>query len=119
MSNGENDIKDFITTLNLKLSYENYDELIIIPKEYMKIISDKYEHIGKKYAGHISELVIKIKELEDKYEKQELKHKYGNQALIFEKEKLNNELELQKEKYEHLLLKKDFELLKLQSQNIN
>jgi hypothetical protein len=67
----------------------------------MKIISEKYEHIGKKYSGHISELVIKIKELEDKYEKQELKHKYENQIIIFEKEK-----------YEHLLLK-------LQSQNIN
>jgi len=119
MSNGENDIKDFITTLNLKLSYENYDELIIIPKEYMKIISEKYEHIGKKYSGHITELVIKIKELEDKYEKQELKYKYENQTLIFEKEKLNNELELQKEKYEHQLLKKDFELLKLQTKILN
>ena len=115
ISNGENDIKDFMKALNLKLSYENYDELIIIPKEYIKIISEKYEYIGKKYAGHITELIIKIKELEDKYEKQELKHKYEIQTIIYEKEKLNNDLELQKEKYEHQLLKKDFELLKLQN----
>jgi hypothetical protein len=114
ISNGEVDIKDFIIALNLKLSYENFDELIVIPKEYNKMIAEKYDHIGKKYAGHISELITKIKELEDKNEKQELKHMYEIQKITYEKDKLNNELELQKEKYEHKLLQKDFELLKIQ-----
>ena len=119
ISNGENDIKDFILALNLKLSYENYDELIVIPKEYIKIISEKYDHIGKKYSGHISELITKIKELEDKYEKQELQHKYEIQTIKYEKDKLNNDLLLQKEQYEHQLLKKDYELLKIQKNNVS
>ena len=118
ISNGETDIKNFMTALNLKLVYENYDELIIIPKEYMtqRVIAEKYEHIGKKYSGHISELITKIKELENQNEKQELTHNYEIQKILHEKDKLLNEIELQKEKYEHQLLKKDYELLKIQNQ---
>jgi hypothetical protein len=94
--------------LNLKLSYEKEDELIVVPKEYMKIISEKYDHIGKKYSGHVSELITKIKDLEDKYEKQELKHNNELQTVMYEKE-------LQKHQYENELLKKDYEILKLQT----
>jgi len=116
ISNGEMDIKEFIQALQLKLSFENYDELIVIPKEYIKMIAEKYEHIGKKYSGHISELITKIKELENQNEKQELSHNYEIQKIMHEKDKLLNEIELQKEKYEHQLLKKDYELLKIQNQ---
>lgn len=59
--------------------------------------------------GHISELITKIKELEDKYEKQSLVHE-------LELEKVKHNLEFSKEKYDHELLKKDFEIMKLQMQ---
>ena len=110
ISNAENDIKNFIDCLNLKFNYSNEEEIIIIPNDskYLKLISEKYEHIGKKYAGHISELISRIKELENYIEKQELKYN-------LEKEKLLSDLNLQKEKYEHELLKKDYKLLQYQS----
>ena len=78
------------------------NELIIIPNKFMNLISEKYEYIGKKYSGHISELITKIKELENNLEKQ---------SLIYEKEKILLEYNLQKEKYEHELLKKNYEIL--------
>lgn len=102
ISLGENNIKSFINSLNMKLQYNNEDELIIIPNKFMNLISEKYEYIGKKYSGHISELITKIKELENNLEKQ---------SLIYEKEKILLEYNLQKEKYEHELLKKNYEIL--------
>jgi hypothetical protein len=108
ISTGENDMKEFINSLELKMTYNNEEELIIIPNKFLKIIAEKYEHIGKKYSGHISELITKIKELEDIIEKQELKHNLEKQTLI-------HNLDLQKEKYQHELLKKDYEILILQN----
>jgi len=45
-------------------------------------------NILEKNIQDTSELVIKIKELEDKYEKQELKNKFENQIIIFDKRKI-------------------------------
>lgn len=69
ISTAERDIKEFIENLNLKFIYENEEELIVIPSGYVKMIIDKYEHIGKQYSGHISELITRIKELEVYIEK--------------------------------------------------
>jgi hypothetical protein len=109
MSNAETDIKDIMVAFKIKLNYDNEDELVIIPKELMKIVERHYELIGKNYMGHISELITRIKELEDKYEKQLLTHQ-------IELEQVKHNLELSKEKYDHELLKKDFEIIKLQMQ---
>jgi hypothetical protein len=106
ISKGETDIKQIMEAFNVKFNYKNYDELVIISKDLLKIVQKQYEQIGKSYMGHISELVTKIKELEDKYEKQELKHQ-------LELDKVKYNLELQKEKYENELLKKEVEILKL------
>jgi hypothetical protein len=110
ISSAENDIKNFIECLGLKFNYNSEEEIIIIPNDvkYLKLISEKFDHIGKKYSGHITELIMKIKDLEGFIEKQELKHN-------FEKDKLLSDLVLQKEKYEHELLKKDYKLLKYQN----
>lgn len=109
MSNAETDIKDIMMAFKINLNFDNEDELVIIPKELIKIVERHYELIGKNYMGHISELITRIKELEDKYEKELLKHE-------LELEKVNHNLELQKEKYENQLLKKDLENIKLQIQ---
>jgi len=71
------------------------------------LVQKQYEQIGKNYMGHISELITKIKDLEDKYEKQELNHK-------LELLSVNHKLELQKEKYENELMKKELAIMKLQ-----
>jgi hypothetical protein len=103
MSNAEKNIKDFLVSLKTKFYFTNEDELVIIPKELMKIVEKQYEFIGQNYMGYISELITKIKYLEDKYEKQQLLH----------------ELELLKEQNLNKLLKKDIEIKLLEEQNTN
>ncbi len=63
MLNAETDIKELFSSLNLKLDFNSFYELVIVQNVYNKIVSEKYNHIGKKYAGHISELITKIKNL--------------------------------------------------------
>jgi hypothetical protein len=112
ISSGENDIKLFFDALKIKLDYENNDELVIIPKNLIILVEKQYQQIGKNYMGHISELITKIKELEDKYEKLSLTHQIELQNVKFQNE-------IQKEKYEKELLKKDIEIMKIQLSNFN
>uniref|UniRef100_A0A6C0H908 Bro-N domain-containing protein n=1 Tax=viral metagenome TaxID=1070528 RepID=A0A6C0H908_9ZZZZ len=109
LSNAENDIKYFFTVLNLKLNYENCNEIVIIPQNLLKIVSDKYNHIGKQYAGHIDELNIKIKDLENELLKEKYineldkeKHKNEMKDKELEIEKCKNELEKEQHKNEIL-----------------
>jgi hypothetical protein len=112
MSSAEIDIKDFMLAFKTKFIFENEDELVIIPKELMKMVERQYEFIGKSYMGYISELIIKIKDLQDKNEKQELNHQLELIQERFEKQKLNHQLELSAKKYENLELNHQLELIK-------
>ena len=106
MSQAESDIRLFMTGLKLNHDYGNDEELVIIPKNLNKLVEHQYSMIGKNYMGHVSELITKIKELEDKYEKILLTHKI----------ELQNETharDIQREKYENELLKKDIEIMKI------
>lgn len=114
ISKGESDIRLFMNALNINLNYENMEELVIIPKELITLVQKQYEMIGRNYMGHISELVTKIKELEDMYEKQQLNHTIEMQKVEHNNIILQNKLEMQKEKYEHELLKKEVEIMKMQ-----
>jgi hypothetical protein len=106
VSKAESDIRLFMTGLKLNHDYGNDEELVIIPNNLNKLVEHQYTMIGKNYMGHVSELITKIKELEDKYEKILLTHKI----------ELQNETharEIQREKYENELLKKDIEIMKI------
>jgi hypothetical protein len=127
MSNAETDINDIMMAFKIKLDYYTEDELVIIPKELIKIVERHYELIGKNYMGHISELITKIKELEIKYERQSITHEIelekvkhqselSTEKIKHQSENFKHQLELSTEKYEHELLKKDFEIMKLQMQ---
>jgi hypothetical protein len=94
ISSGENDIKNFFNALKVNLNYENNDELVIIPKNLISLVEKQYQLIGKNYMGYISELITKIKELEEK-----------NNILL-----LNHHIELQFEKHASELKNKDIEL---------
>ena len=111
MSNAETDIKELFSSLNLKLDFESFDELVIVPNVYNKIVYEKYNHIGKKYAGHISELITKIKDLEEQNQKLELNHKI--ELCEYEKnlQKEQYEKNLQKEQYENKLKDSQLEML--------
>lgn len=97
LSQAENDISDFMKFSNFKIQYVNNEEIVVIPKEHIKIVEKQYQQISKSYMGHVTELVNQIKELSTQNELQ----------------KLTYENELQKERYEKELLKKDVEILKL------
>lgn len=106
-STAEANIRTLMTSYNIQLEYEDEDELVVIPKELMKIIEDYYGFVAKKYAGHISEFITQIKDFE--YEKRELeqKHKFLEQTYVFK---------LAEAKHENEMLKKDNQILQLQLQ---
>jgi hypothetical protein len=118
MSNAETDIKDLMLGFKIKLNFENEDELIIIPKELIRIVERQYEVIGKSYMGHISELITKIKELKENNDKQLLKHELEllNSRHELESQNSKYNLDLQSSKHENILLNKDLEIIKLQIQ---
>ena len=95
MSNAETDIRDYMIGFETKFEFNKEDELVIIPKNFVKMVERQYELIGKSYMGHISELITRIKNLEDKLEKQSLQH----------------QIELQNEKHKIELQSKDLQLL--------
>ena len=118
MSSAETDIRDFMQAFKTKLDFDNEDELVIFPKELMKLIDQQYEFIGKKYMGHISELITRAKELEDKNDKQLLGHRIemADIMLKLSDEKHKNEMkdkdiELSNERHKNEIKDKDIELL--------
>ena len=106
MSKAETDLKDAFGGFGLMFEHAQYDELIIFNMKKMKLIKKQFEQIGTSYIGHISELVIKIKNLENAMELEKEKHKNE-----LEKEKHKNEL--LKEQHEVALLRKELEISKL------
>lgn len=74
ISKAETDIKDFMSIFNTKFNFDKEDELVIIPKELMKMVDRQYELIGKSYMGHISELITKIKDLNHQLEILNINH---------------------------------------------
>jgi len=95
ISNAETDIREYMVGFETKFDFDKEDELVIIPSKLLKMVERQYELIGKSYMGHISELITRIKELEDKLEKQTLQH----------------QIELQNEKHKIELQNKDLQLL--------
>jgi hypothetical protein len=61
ISNAETDIRDYMIGFETKLNFDKEDELVIIPKNMVKMVEKQYELIGKSYMGHIAELITKIK----------------------------------------------------------
>jgi hypothetical protein len=104
MSKAESDVRSCMVALDSHLEYKNEKELVVLTNEYFKIVQMQYENVASKYMGHISELIAKIKEME-------------NQLQLAEKDKTilkeQHKNELQQKEIE--LLKKDLEIAKLSS----
>jgi hypothetical protein len=82
MSNAESDIRTFMTALNITYKFEEYKEIVIIPKHLINLVEKQYQQIGKSYMGHIAELITRIKDLE-----YELAMKDTKMELLTEKHK--------------------------------
>lgn len=120
-------VKPFINCATDKLfilqmgSIEKKEELIssvlgINAKMIQPNVKRKYEISNKSYIDQISNLINKIKELENKNDKQLLKHELELQKYKYALELQNNkyELNLQNEKYEDDILIKNIEIINLQ-----
>ena len=95
--------------------YNNETELVIIPNSVNELVEHHYDMIGKKYMGHVSELITKIKELEDKYEMILLTHQIEIQKKDAEmKDKVielkDKDAEIIREKHEKEILQLKLEL---------
>ena len=102
----ETNIKDYLHQYLYK--YESYNELIIINPKLIKNIKNQYDMIQNKYSGHIKELLLQIKELENKLSLTEATIKMNNL-------KYENELNEYKHKNDILILQHKNEL---QNKNI-
>ena len=113
MSNAETDIKDYMICFEIKFEFDKEDELVIIPKKLLKMVDKQYELIGKSYMGHISELITKNKDLDDKLIKQTLQHQteLQNEKHKTELQNEKHKNELQNEKHRNELQNKDLQIL--------
>jgi hypothetical protein len=107
MAEAEKSIKDYVNDFNLGLKYEEHVELLILPQKLINQTKDKYEHIGNKFAGHVSELITKIKNLEN--ENTMLQKDIIMEQKNVEAEKQNTRLS----EKDNIILQKDKELLEL------
>lgn len=102
----ETSIKDYLNQYCYK--YETYNELIIINPKNLKQVKNQYDMIQNKFSGHIKELLLQMKELENK--------------LILNEEKYKNEINEYKLKINDEKHKNDILILQhkneIQSKNI-
>jgi len=102
MSHAEKQVMNIMIAHNMRFEYDKDEELAIIPAQLMTTVQEQYEFIGKKCIRHISELVGRNKELEEKNKRQSLIHQI----------ELSNEKHLREMTYKDIELKnKDIELL--------
>ena len=117
ISKAEVDIKDYFEAINCKYEYDNYKELIILDSTKMnKLVKQQFSNLSNMYAGHVKDIIKKIKDLEnklllqsEKYKNELLIEKNKNELLI---EKHNNELLIEKNKNELLIEKNKNEIQK-------
>jgi hypothetical protein len=86
VSDAETDIRNFFNSLDMKLEYDNRSELVVVQSKHIEIVKKQYQNLSMLYAGHVKELVQKIKDLEKELEIKDVKY--------------NNIIELNKFKYE-------------------
>ena len=96
-SNAEADIKKYFKTLNMNMTYNNIEEIVVIDKDYLSIIEDLYQNIGRKYMGNVSEYIIQLKEKEQEIKNREQEIK--NRDHIIQNNELKYKLEIQELKH--------------------
>ena len=101
----ETNIKDYLYQYLYK--YESNNELIIINPKLLKNIKNQYDMIQNKYSGHIKELLLQIKELENKLTLTEATMKINN---------LKYENEINEYKHKNELQNKNVEVLEYKLQ---
>jgi hypothetical protein len=82
LADAEKEIKTLLE--DYKISWDNHEELVIIPNNILKFIKKIYENIGMKYSGHTEEFNRQILELNKVIET--LKLQMDNQKIMHDKD---------------------------------
>lgn len=68
ISTAEIDIKEFFKLLNCSHPFDSQKELVVVSPKILPQIEKRYKQLGELYGGHIKEMTMKIRELENKIE---------------------------------------------------
>ena len=103
ISKAEVDIKEYYTTIETKIQYKSFDELVAINPKHEKEINKQYKYIATQYSGCVKELMDIIDDLRRDNEKEKLK--------IENMEKIHKlELEKRDEQHKNALIEEQFKL---------
>jgi phage anti-repressor protein len=94
-SSAETELKEYFKTMDNFLTYDKAKEIVILTKTELESVRNVYTGIGKKFAGHITELNTTIKTIET--EKTQLE-----KDIVMIKELCKKDIELSKKEYEKL-----------------
>ena len=102
----ENEMFIIMEKMNFKFDHPKFNELLICSKKDIKVIIEQYTNITRKYIGHIKDITVKLKDLE-------------NQIILIKKDKENELLNKENEllKKENEILQKDIETIGLKKWN--
>ena len=68
ISEAEEDIKEYYTTIENKIEYRTFDELVAIDLKHEKEINKHHKYISTQYSGCMKELMCdELKNNEEKY----------------------------------------------------
>jgi hypothetical protein len=90
----ERSVRGYFESINKRALTKIGKEFVILDNKSYEKVKEQYEMIGKKYMGHSSELITKIKDLENNMKQLKLECELEKQQLITENQKLENELKI-------------------------
>ena len=94
MSDAETKLSHIFEGMDMKIKHELYNELVVIPKQKIKLIKEQYELISSKYRGHMKDIIQEIKEKDNIIELMKERHEKEIMKVQYEKEILKKDLEI-------------------------
>ena len=127
LSNAEMDLKKYFKSLNVKIEYEKYQELVVLDPKILDNVNKVYKEISAKYSGYNKDLVKDVDKLNTEIfniskdnrievleQRDRMRDKY-DENLKRKDEELKKQIELNNELNEFRLQKKDDEIRRLKN----
>ena len=97
------------------------EELVVLNNNSIQIVKDQFELVGKKYMGHLAEIITRNKELETAFNNIKTQTELTMEKMKYEHNQSTFEYKLTIEKQEKEIMKLNYEnqilTMKLQLQN--
>jgi hypothetical protein len=112
----ESELKQYFKNMDNFLTYDKSKEIVILTKKELESVKTVYTGIGKKYAGHITELNNTIKTIET--EKTQLEKDIINikELCTTQIESIKKDIELEKSKNKYIVMENECNTMKLQNE---